>query len=71
MSKINVIGASCIDIPISNIDKNDFFSNKHKVDQIKMSYGGDALNEAVVLSHFRADTRLISVLGMMMQESKF
>lgn len=63
MSKINVIGASCIDILISNIDKNDFFSNKHIVDQIKMSFGGDALNESVVLSHFKADTKLISVLG--------
>jgi len=63
MSKINVIGAACIDILVSSIDKDQFFTNKYKVDNIKTYYGGDGLNEAVVLSHFKADTRLITVLG--------
>ena len=63
MSMINIIGAACMDILISSVDRDTFFSGKQKVDTIRMYPGGDALNEALILSHFKADTKLISVLG--------
>ena len=63
MSMIDIIGAACMDILISSVDRDTFFSGKQKVDTIRMYPGGDALNEALILSHFKADTKLISVLG--------
>ena len=52
-----------MDILVSSVERETFFSGKQKVDSIKMYPGGDALNEALVLSHFKADTKLISILG--------
>ena len=63
MSKVNVIGAACMDILLSPIDQESFFSGSYKTDHILMLPGGDALNEALVLSHFQADTKLIAILG--------
>ena len=63
MCKINIIGASCVDILLSYVDKNNFFSGKYKVDNIVTSYGGDALNQAIVLNHFDYDIKLITILG--------
>ena len=63
MSNINVIGASCIDILLSKIDKDKFFTGKYKIDSINTYFGGDALNETLVLNHLNDDVKLISVLG--------
>ncbi|MBQ6559531.1 MAG: carbohydrate kinase family protein [Erysipelotrichaceae bacterium] len=63
MSKVNVIGAACMDILISPVDQESFFSGKYKAEHIRMLPGGDALNEALILSHFKVDTKLITVLG--------
>ena len=64
MSKINVIGASCIDLLIKNIDKESLFtSKKSKVESITTFFGGDALNESVVLNRFNDDVRLVTVIG--------
>ena len=63
MSKINVIGASCIDLLVSYVDKDKFFSGTYKVDNIKPSYGGDALNQSVVLSKLNNDVKLITIVG--------
>lgn len=52
-----------MDILVSSVDRESFFTGKQKVDSIRMYPGGDALNEALVLSHFKADTKLISILG--------
>ena len=63
MSKINVIGASCIDLLVSYVDIDKFFSGTYKVDNIKVSYGGDALNQSVVLNKLNDDVRLITIVG--------
>lgn len=63
MSRINIIGAACLDVLISPVNEKEFFSGRYKTDHIIMSPGGDALNEALVLSHFKADCRLVSILG--------
>lgn len=63
MSKINIIGAACIDILLSYVDHKEFFSGKYKVDSIKTSFGGDALNQSIVLNHFDYDIKLITILG--------
>ena len=63
MSKINVIGASCIDLLVSYVDIDKFFSGTYKVDNIKASYGGDALNQSVVLNKLNNDVRLITIVG--------
>ena len=63
MSEINVIGAACMDILLYPVDRESFFSGKYKTDHIRMYPGGDALNEALILGHFKADTKLITILG--------
>lgn len=63
MSIVNVIGAATIDILISNVDKDRFFSGKYKVNSIKNSFGGDALNEVSILNKYNVDTKLISIVG--------
>ena len=63
MSKVNVIGAACIDILLSYVDHKEFFSGKYKVDSIKTSFGGDSLNQSIVLNHFDYDIKLITILG--------
>jgi len=63
MSKINIFGSACVDILVSHIDKDSFFSGTFKADHIETRFGGDALNETYVLHHFRQDVKLISLLG--------
>ncbi|MCR4634030.1 MAG: carbohydrate kinase family protein [Erysipelotrichaceae bacterium] len=63
MSKINVLGASCIDILVEKADRKAFFSGKYKADRIMTSFGGDALNEAVVLKALGNDVSLSTIVG--------
>ena len=63
MSKINIIGAAGVDILLKGFEKEKFFSGHYKVSAINSAFGGDALNETLVLSHLQQDVRLISVLG--------
>lgn len=63
MSSINVIGAACVDLLITGVDQERFFSGKHKVSKIETSFGGDALNEAFVLNALHDDVSLKTVLG--------
>ncbi len=63
MSKINVIGASCIDILISSADRKLLFSPGYKAGRIASSFGGDALNEALVMRKLGSDVSLKTILG--------
>ena len=63
MSSINVVGAACIDLLIRNADEEKFFSGSYKTEQIVSSFGGDALNEALILSKMGIDVKLCTVLG--------
>ncbi len=57
------MGASCIDILVQGVDQQRFFSGKYKAERILSSFGGDALNEAVVLAAFDEDVKLSTLLG--------
>ena len=63
MSSINIIGAACIDLLIRNVDEDRFFSGSFKAERIISSFGGDALNEALILSKMGLDVKLCSILG--------
>ena len=63
MSSINIVGASCLDLLIKNTDEKSFFSGSYKSERIITSFGGDALNEALVLAHFGNDVKLCTLLG--------
>ena len=57
------MGASCIDILVQGVDHDRFFSGKYKTERIISSFGGDALNEAIVLAAFGEDVKLSTLLG--------
>jgi len=63
VSKVNIIGGTCVDLLMKNVDKEAFFKGKYKVESIKTSFGGDALNETTVLNKYTVDARLISSIG--------
>lgn len=60
---ITVIGAAIIDILASPVNMNVFSSGSIPMDTIQMSFGGDALNETLILSGFGKNVQLISKTG--------
>ncbi len=60
---ITVIGAAIIDILAGPVKKNIFETGSCPVDSTKLSFGGDALNEAVILSRLGKKVQLISKVG--------
>lgn len=60
---ITVIGAAIIDILASPVNAAVFSAGSIPMETIKMSFGGDALNEAVLLSGFGKKVQLISKVG--------
>ena len=63
MKKVQVIGAAIVDILVSGADESVFHTGSSPTGGIRMSYGGDALNEAVVLRHLGVPVRLETVIG--------
>ena len=63
MYDVTVIGPSVIDILAAPFDPDALAKGKRDVDQIRMSFGGDALNESVVLSRLGKKVQLISKIG--------
>lgn len=61
--QVLVIGNSTIDIIASKVSAAVFVTGHASVQSVKMSYGGDGLNEAVVLSHMGVPVSFISALG--------
>lgn len=61
--KVTVIGASCIDIICKGASKEVFETGHQFVDKTMMSFGGDGLNEAVILKRLGLDVDFITVLG--------
>lgn len=61
--KISVIGAAIVDVLAGPVDKEVVSNGSTPMDTIKMSFGGDALNEAVVMSRLGLDVELITKLG--------
>ena len=61
--KVSVIGPAIIDVLASGVGTDIFEKKSHRLDDIRLSFGGNALNEAVVLSRLGVDTELITKLG--------
>ncbi len=61
--KYTVIGAAILDILAGPVDQTVFTTGSCPMDFTRLSFGGDALNEAVVLSRLGEDVDLISLVG--------
>ena len=58
-----IIGGSIIDLPANPVDASVFQKGTHPVERLAFQTGGDAINEATVLSHLGAKVKLISKIG--------
>ena len=63
MKKISVIGAGVIDVLAGAVDEKIFSRGSSEMDFIEMSFGGDALNEAVALSRLGKKVQWVSNVG--------
>lgn len=61
--KITVIGAAIIDVLAGPVSEQVFQTGSQPVEKTGLSFGGDALNEAVVLSRLGKKVQLISKVG--------
>ena len=61
--EVSVIGAAIIDVLAGPINEKLFQTGSLPVETVRMSFGGDALNEAVVLSQLGTKVELISKVG--------
>ena len=58
-----IVGASIIDVLVRPVNAQVFETGSFPVDQIIMRTGGDAVNEAAVLTSLNSSVRLISKIG--------
>ena len=65
MDNIEVIciGAAIVDIPLQPVSKNIFDVDSYPLERIAMTTGGDAINEATIISRLGHRTALISLVG--------
>lgn len=63
MYDISIIGAAIIDILAAPVNETVFSAGSCPMDTIQMSFGGDALNEAVILSRLGKRVQLITKVG--------
>lgn len=61
--KITIIGAAILDVLAGTVTEQVFRIGSQPVETTRLSFGGDALNEAVALSRLGADVQLISKVG--------
>ena len=61
--KISVMGAAIIDVLAAPVNFDGLKIGSQPMDNIRLSYGGDALNEAVVLAKLGAEVELFSNVG--------
>ena len=62
-AEVTVIGAAIIDVLAGPVDESIFEKGSQPVDSTQLAFGGDALNEAVVLGQLGAKVELISKVG--------
>lgn len=60
---ITIIGNAIVDVLAKTVNASVFETGSQPVENIKLSFGGDALNEAVVLSRLGKKAELISKVG--------
>ena len=63
MKNITIIGNAIIDVLAKSVNVKVFETGSLPVDKIKLSFGGDALNEAIVLTRLGKNVDLISKVG--------
>ncbi len=63
MYDVTVIGPAIIDILAGPVNNNIFTLGSLPMDTIRMSFGGDALNQAVILSKLGEKVQLITKVG--------
>ena len=63
MKKIEIIGAAIVDVLVTPADERVFEIGSLPAEQIVMSYGGDALNEATVVHKLGGNDHLETLLG--------
>lgn len=63
MKKITIIGNAIIDVLAKPVNAKVFETGSLPVDNIKLAFGGDALNEAIVLTRLGKNVDLISKVG--------
>ena len=61
--EIILVGAAILDVLAYPADERVFQEGSYSCDDVVLSYGGDALNEALVLSAFKKKVELITILG--------
>lgn len=61
--EVLVIGAAIVDIPLQPVSKNIFDIESCPLDRIAMTIGGDAINEATIISRLGHPTMLMSMVG--------
>ena len=57
------IGAAIVDIPLQPVSKNIFDVDSYPLERIAMTTGGDAINEATIISRLGHRTALMSLIG--------
>ena len=57
------LGAAVVDIPLRPVSRDIFDIESYPVDQIAMTVGGDAMNEATIISRLGFKTGLMACIG--------
>lgn len=61
--QVTVIGPGIIDVLAGGVTRNIFANKSNALSDIRMSFGGNALNEAVTLARLGVETELVSKVG--------
>lgn len=62
-NEVLVIGAAIVDIPLQPVGKNIFEIESCPLDRIAMTIGGDAINEATIITRLGHPVMLMSMVG--------
>ena len=57
------VGAAIVNIPLQPVSKNIFDCESYPLEQISMTIGGDAINEATIISRLGHKAGLMSMVG--------
>lgn len=57
------VGSALVDIPLRPVSRDLFDIESYPLDQIAMTVGGDALNEATIISRLGKKTGLVTMVG--------
>lgn len=62
-NEVLALGAAIVDIPLRPVSKNMFDIESYPIDRIAMTVGGDAINEATIITRLGHPTMLMSMVG--------